>query len=180
MTYQQQTTGAIAVPLTRPGDGYEELFTAHFWGLVRLATLLGADDAEDVVQDAFVRLHRKRRTLRDQNAALAYLRSSVCNAARSRLRHLRMARRRHAQLAPPSEAGSAEHQVVHDEDVRALLAAVADLPGRQREVLVLRYWLDLSERDTAETLGIALGTVKAHTARAIAALGRRLKDEEAT
>jgi len=158
-------------------DGYEELFTAHFWGLVRLAALLGADDAEDVVQDAFVRLHRRRRSLRDQNAALAYLRSSVCNASRSRLRHLRMARRRHAQLAPPGEDGSAEQHVVHGEDVRALLAAVADLPARQREVLVLRYWLDLSERDTAGTLGIAPGTVKAHTARAIAALGRRLKDD---
>jgi RNA polymerase sigma-70 factor (sigma-E family) len=176
----QQTTGAVPVPLARPADGYEELFTAHFWGLVRLATLLGADDAEDVVQDAFVRLHRRRRALRDQNAALAYLRSSVCNAARSRLRHLRMARRRHAQLAAPRDAGSAEHEVVRDEDVRALLAAVADLPARQREVLVLRYWLDLSERETAATLGIAPGTVKSHAARAIAALGRRLKDEEAT
>lgn len=159
-------------------DGYEELFTAHFWGLVRLATVLGADDAEDLVQDAFVRLHRRRRTLRDQTAALAYLRSCVCNASRSRLRHLRMARRRHAQLAQREETGSAEHDVVHGEDVRALLAAVADLPARQREVLVLRYWLDLSERDTAETLGIAPGTVKAHAARAIAALGKRLKDPQ--
>lgn len=68
-------------------DGYEELFTDHFWGLVRLATPLGADDVEDVVQDAFVRLHRKRRTLRDPDAVLAYLRSSVCNASRSPLRH---------------------------------------------------------------------------------------------
>lgn len=164
------------MPRTHADDGYEDLFTAHFWGLVRLATVLGADDAEDVVQDAFVRLHRRRRALRDQNAALAYLRSTVCNACRSRLRHLRMARRRHAQLAPQGQAGSAEHDVVHREDVRALLAAVEDLPARQREVLVLRYWLDLSERDTAETLGIAPGTVKAHCARAIAALGNRLKD----
>ncbi|MFD0687079.1 sigma-70 family RNA polymerase sigma factor [Actinomadura fibrosa] len=177
MTYQR-TAKVIALPLPHADDGYEELFTAHFWGLVRLATLLGADDAEDVVQDAFVRLHRRRRALRDQNAALAYLRSSVCNASRSRLRHLRMARRRHAQLALPGAEGSAEHHVVRDEDVRELLEGVAALPARQREVLVLRYWLDLSERDTAETLGIAPGTVKAHTARAIAALGKRLKDED--
>ncbi|TDD83044.1 sigma-70 family RNA polymerase sigma factor [Actinomadura rubrisoli] len=168
----------MALPLARADDGYEELFTGHFWGLVRLATLLGADDAEDVVQDAFVRLHRRRGRLRDQNAALAYLRSSVCNACRSRLRHLRMARRKHAQLAPPGEAGSAEHHVVHGEDVRALLQGVAALPARQREVLVLRYWLDLSERDIADALGIAAGTVKAHAARAIAALGERLKDED--
>ncbi|MGI5163681.1 SigE family RNA polymerase sigma factor [Spirillospora sp. CA-253888] len=168
----------FAVPRARSDDGgYEELFTAHFWGLVRLASLLGADDAEDVVQEAFVRLHRKRRTLRDQNAALAYLRSSVCNACRSRVRHLRMARRRHAQLAPPGEVGSAEQDVVLGEDVRALLAGVAGLPARQREVIVLRYWLDLSERDTADVLGIALGTVKAHGARAIATLGRLLKED---
>ncbi|MFC6886249.1 RNA polymerase sigma factor [Actinomadura yumaensis] len=160
-----------------PGDGgYEELFDAHFWGLVRLATLLGADDAEDVVQDAFVRLHRRRDTLRDGDAALSYLRAIVCNSSRSRLRHLRMARRRHAQMVLPEDIGSAEQQAVHREDVRALLAGVAELPGRQREVLVLRYWLDLSERETAETLGIALGTVKAHAARAVAALGKRLKD----
>ncbi|WP_242614142.1 SigE family RNA polymerase sigma factor [Actinomadura roseirufa] len=177
MTYHP-TAEVIALPSARADDGYEELFTAHFWGLVRLATLLGADDAEDVVQDAFVRLHRRRRTLRDPNASLAYLRASVCNAARSRLRHLRMARRRHAQFVPDPPAGSAEHDAVRNEDVRALLAAVTRLPARQREVLVLRYWLELSERETAATLGIAPGTVKAHTARAIAALGRRLKDED--
>ncbi|MFI6520615.1 sigma-70 family RNA polymerase sigma factor [Spirillospora sp. NPDC050679] len=166
------------MPLALPDDaGYEELFTAHFWGLVRLAALLGADDAEDVVQEAFVRLHRKRRLLRDQNAALAYLRSSVCNACRSRVRHLRMARRKHAQLAPPDEVGSAEQDAVLNEDVRALQEAVAKLPARQREVLVLRYWLDLSERDTADVLGIALGTVKAHGARAIATLGRLFKED---
>ncbi|WP_433328405.1 sigma-70 family RNA polymerase sigma factor [Spirillospora sp. CA-294931] len=157
-------------------DGYEALFHGHFWGLVRLARLLGADDPEDVVQEAFVRLHRKRGGLRDQNAALAYLRSSVCNACRSRLRHLRIARRRHARMVEPSESGSAEQSAVEHEMVRDLLAAVDGLAARQREVIVLRYWLDLNERETAETMGIALGTVKAHTARAIAALAKQVKD----
>lgn len=66
---------------------YADLFDGHFWGLVRLARLLGADDPEDVVQESFVRLHRKRAALRDPTAALAYLRSTVLNLSRSRLRH---------------------------------------------------------------------------------------------
>ncbi|RMI41394.1 sigma-70 family RNA polymerase sigma factor [Actinomadura harenae] len=158
---------------------YDELFEAHFWGLVRLAALLGADDPEDVAQDAFVRLHRRRRLLRDPDSALAYLRSTVCNASRSRLRHLRMARRRHAQMAgaAPTASGTPESAAVDREDVRELLRAVDGLPRRQREVLVLRYWLDLSERETADALGIAPGTVKAHASRAVAALGEQLKEK---
>lgn len=169
-----QTVGdPVATP--QSDEGYQELFNGQFWGLVRLAHLLGADDPEDVVQDAFVRLHRKRGMLRDPNASLAYLRASVCNLSRSRLRHLRMARRRHHQLGVADDERSAESQAVHREDVRVLLHAVTELPARQREVLVLRYWLDLSERETADTLGIAVGTVKAHAARGIAALAKRLE-----
>jgi RNA polymerase sigma factor (sigma-70 family) len=155
---------------------YEELFHDHFWMLVRLARLLGADDPEDVVQDAFVSLHHKIDMLHHPDAALAYLRSSVCNRSRSRLRHLRMARRRHAQLAPRGEVTSAELQVVHTEDVRRLLEAIGGLPRRQREALVLRFWLDLSERETAGVLGVAIGTVKSHTARAMASLARTMKE----
>ncbi|MCP2338231.1 SigE family RNA polymerase sigma factor [Actinomadura rupiterrae] len=172
---QHLTAEGVALPV--PEVPYDELFEAHFWGMVRLAQLLGADDPEDVAQDAFVRLHRRRRLLRDPNAALAYLRSSVCNASRSRLRHLRMARRRHAQLADaPTVSGTPETAAVDHEDVAELLRAVDALPHRQREVLVLRYWLELTERETADALGIAVGTVKAHASRAIAALGKQLKD----
>jgi RNA polymerase sigma-70 factor (sigma-E family) len=164
-------------PPDTPDEGYAELFHGHFWGLVRLAVMLGVDDPEDVVQEAFVRLHRRRGMLRDPNASLAYLRTSVCNAGRSRLRHLRMTRRRHPALAAlQRDVPSAERQAVDREDIRELLDAVATLPRRQREVLVLRYWLDLSERETAEVLGIASGTVKAHSSRAIAALSSRLEE----
>lgn len=159
-------------------DAYEQLFNGHFWVLVRLAQLLGADDPEDVVQDAFVRLYRRHATLRDPNSALAYLRSIVCNLSRSRLRHLRMARRRHAQLVPPGLERSAEHEAVHGEDVRRLLDAVSALPHRQREALVLRFWMDLSEQETASALGVAVGTVKSHTARALASLAKKLEDTE--
>ncbi|MQY08496.1 sigma-70 family RNA polymerase sigma factor [Actinomadura macrotermitis] len=159
-----------------PETGYAALFDAHFWGLVRFARLLGADDPEDVAQEAFVRLHRRRRALRDPNAALAYLRSTVCNLTRNRLRHLGVARRRRAQLAETGTEASAEAGAVHRESVRELLAALDLLPRRQREVLVLRYWLDLGERETADTLGVGVGTVKTHTSRAIAALGRTLRE----
>jgi DNA-directed RNA polymerase specialized sigma24 family protein len=83
------------------------MLNGHFWGL----------------QDAFVRLHRKRSGLRDPNATLAYLRALVCNLSRSRLGHLRMARRTHAQLAMPDDARSAEHQAAHREDIRGLRTA---------------------------------------------------------
>lgn len=129
-----------------------------------------------MVQDAFVGLHHKHGTLRDPHAALTYLRSSVCNRSRSRLRHLRMARRRHAQLAPRGDVMSAELEVVHTEDVRRLLDAIADLPRRQREALILRFWLDLSERETADALSVAVGTVKSHTARAVASLAKTMED----
>lgn len=170
----ERETGAPA--WARPEQAYAELFDGHFGGLVRLAHLLGADDPEDVAQEAFVQLHRKHRTLRDPGAALSYLRATVCNLSRSRLRRLRLARR----LEPvqlPDAVPSAEQQVVSREDVRELLAALRELPGRQREVLVLRYWLDLTQLEVARTLGIAEGTVKSHIGRGLAALTRKLQEK---
>ena len=86
------------------GD-YAALFAGQFGAMTRLATFLGADDPEDVAQEAFVRLHRRGRTLRDPHASLAYLRTTVVNLSRSRLRHLQVVRR-HSE-APPSDADSA-------------------------------------------------------------------------
>jgi RNA polymerase sigma factor (sigma-70 family) len=103
--------------------------------------LLGADDPEDIAQDAFARFYQKRRRLRDGNAALAYLRSTVFNLTRNRRRHLRTARLRltavHRQQAHTPQ-DPAESAAFADEDHRALQAALARLPARQREVLVLR------------------------------------------
>jgi DNA-directed RNA polymerase specialized sigma24 family protein len=102
------------------GAGYQELFHGQFAAMTRLAAMLGADDPEDVAQEAFVRLHRRSRTLRDPHAAVAYLRSTVVNLTRSRLRHLSVVRR----LAPgsPPDVPSAEHDVVRRESHRHLLA----------------------------------------------------------
>ncbi len=80
---------------------YAVLFHAHFRGMVALAALLGADDPEDIAQEAFVRLHRSSGRLRDPDAALGYLRRTVANLSRSRLRHLRVARRHASVPAEP-------------------------------------------------------------------------------
>ncbi|WP_242614203.1 RNA polymerase sigma factor [Actinomadura roseirufa] len=163
------------------GDGsFDELFKAHYHSLVRLAGLLGADDPEDIAQDAFARFYRKRRKLRDGTAALAYLRSIVFNLTRNRHRHLRVVRsrltaerRRQVQeLHDPAETALMAH-----EEHRALLAALDRLPRRQREVLVLRYWLELSEVEISQALQISVGTVKSHAHRGVAALQAALKEE---
>ena len=148
------------------------LFQARYPELVRLAALLGADDPEDIAQEAFARLIRKQQTLRDQDAALAYVRSTTCNLVRNRRRHLRVAR-----LRTPAgrDEVSSEHAVMLREDHRELLAALAALPPRRREAIVLRYWLDLSEREMAATMGVSPGTVKSLLSRGLDALGQALE-----
>jgi len=168
---------ARMIPVAAQEDSYRELFGSQFPGLVRLAALLGADDPEDTVQEAFVRLHRRRALLRDQNAAIAYLRRTVINLAYSRLRHLRVVRRH----APTLSAGladieSAESTAVLNDGQRRLAAAVLTLPERQRKVVVLRYWLDLPLAEIADLLQIQTGTVKSTLHRAQQALRANLED----
>lgn len=149
------------------------LFDAHHAELTRLAALLGAGaESEDLVAEAFYRMHRKWSRLRDQDCALPYLRSIVCNLARQRHRHQQVVQR-HEDL-PPTDVGSAEAEVVLREDQREVVAALRTLPDRQREALVLRYWLDLRESEVAAAMGITCGAVKSHTSRGMAALARQL------
>jgi RNA polymerase sigma factor (sigma-70 family) len=142
---------------------------------VKLASMYLDDvgTCEEVVQDAFVGVFRHRP---DDPAKLpAYLRSAVLNGARSHLR--RQAVRRRERSVPPVALGlSPEIGAVMRDDQRAVLDAVRALPDRQRDVLVLRYWLDLSESEIAATLGIAGGTVKTHVSRGLDALARKLED----
>jgi RNA polymerase sigma-70 factor (sigma-E family) len=148
-------------------NAFRDLFVAHFRGLVRLAALLGADDPEDVAQEAFARLHGSIGRLRDPGAGLPYLRTTVVNLSRSRLRHLRIVRR---GVPGAPDVASAEHSAVLREDHREVVHALLLLPPRQREVLVLRYWLDLSEAEIADAMRISRGAVKSHAARGIATL----------
>ena len=173
---------AVSASLTRddgPVRGAERvtianLYAAHRLRLVRLAVMLVDDQetAEDVVQNVFARLHRGWR-LRDPDRALAYLQRAVVNASRSVLRRRRTARLHVPRHEPP--AGGPESSAILAEEHREVLAALQQLATRQREVLVLRYWSNLSEAQIAETLGISTGTVKSTASRALDALERILE-----
>jgi RNA polymerase sigma-70 factor (sigma-E family) len=159
------------------GDLVDDLFRAHAVTLVRVAMLLLGDQpsAEDVVQDAFFGLYRSLPKLRDRSKALPYLRASVINGSRSVLRARKRAVRRGVNHEPP--VWSAESAAMAGEDRKALLAAVARLPRRAREVLALRYYLDLADHEIAATLGVSRATVSSTASRALAALGRELQEE---
>ncbi|SDI11983.1 RNA polymerase sigma-70 factor, sigma-E family [Sinosporangium album] len=161
-----------------PGDERETALTAlferHYTGMLRLAVLLGADDAEDIVAEAFCELHRRWDRLRTADAALPYLRSVVCNLTRMRLRHLQVVRK-HTDLSANLER-SAESVALLRDDQKALVQALRQLSGRQREALVLRYWLGLGESDIAAAMGISCGSVKAHTSRGMAALNKIMQE----
>jgi RNA polymerase sigma-70 factor (sigma-E family) len=154
--------------------GVGGLFRTRYPEMVRLAGLLGADDPEDIAQEAFARLIRKYDSLRDPDAALAYVRASVCNLTRNRHRHLRVVRLR-TPTGRPEE--SSEQAAILREDHREVLAALAALPPRRREAIVLRYWLDLSEREIAEAMGTSPGTVKSNVSRGLAALAEALGEK---
>jgi len=147
---------------------YEQLFHGHFGAMTRLAAMLGADDPEDVAQEAFVRLHRRTGVLRDPHSAAGYLRTTVVNLTRSRQRHLSVVRRH--RPAAPDDVASAEQHAVGRESGRELVAALTRLSARHREALVLRYWLDLTEAEMAEAMGVSRGTVKSHVSRGLDAL----------
>ena len=154
--------------------GVSGLFRARYPEMVRLADLLGADDPEDIAQEAFARLIRKQSSLRNPEAALAYVRASVCNLTRNRHRHLRVVR-----LRTPAgrHEDSSEQVAMLREDHREVLAALADLAPRRREAIVWRYWLDLSEREIAAAMGVSPGTVKSHVSRGLAALAVALGEK---
>lgn len=155
---------------------YADLFHAHFRALVRLAALLGADDPEDIAQEAFCRLHERMDRLRDPQAALAYARATVVNLTRSRLRRLVVSRRHNPD--PLADVVSAEQSATLNEDRAEVVAALRTLSPRHREALVLRYWLDLSEADMAAAMNCSPGTVKSHVSRGLAALAKALPDRE--
>jgi RNA polymerase sigma-70 factor (sigma-E family) len=151
------------------------LYQSHAVGLIRLAVIMLGDrqSAEDVVQEAFCGLYRRWDHLTDHGKALGYVRSSVLNGCRSTLRR---SRRLPRGLTEPA-AASAEADALVSEDHRAVLAALRQLAPRQRETLVLRYFLDLPESEIALTMGVSRGTVKSTTARALAAIRRILQED---
>jgi RNA polymerase sigma-70 factor (sigma-E family) len=157
-------------------EALELLYAAHWARLVRLAVLLVHDQgsAEEIVQDCFVAVHARWSRLHDPEKALAYLRQSVVNRSRSHLRHLAVVRRHADRQGPPEHAAGADHSAYDLAQRKTVLDALRRLPRRQREVLALRYYLDLSEAEIAETLGISRGAVKSHASRGAAALRAEL------
>jgi len=158
------------------------LFRQHHGALVRLAMFLVHDlpTAEDIIQDVFARIQARPGASFEPGGELAYLRACVINGCRSVHRRRAIVRRAGAGrglLDQDTAYASAEAEVIKAEERRRVLAALAALPARRREVLVLRYYLGLSESQIAQTLGISPGTVKSTAARAIAALARQLGEE---
>jgi RNA polymerase sigma-70 factor (sigma-E family) len=171
-------TPTDALPALRDaGQHVTALYQAHALSLVKLAVLMTGDQptAEDVVQEAFLGLYRRWSSLHDADKAIGYLRSSVLNGCRTihRVRYRRQA----VTLDPPQPVDSAEAEAMLGEAHREVLTALRLLPPRQREAVVLRYYLDMSEDQTAKAMGVSRGTVKSATSRGLAALGRLLRTE---
>lgn len=147
---------------TRLGEFAEQ----HGVALTRFAYLLCGDHqlAEDLVQDAFLALHRRFGDMLRVEAPVAYARRVIVNAQISRLRR-RASTETVLDLVPDSAVESAD---CGEQD--AMWRELAVLPQRQRAVLVLRYYLDQSDRDIAALLGCREGTVRSLAARAFAVL----------
>ncbi|WP_017977165.1 SigE family RNA polymerase sigma factor [Actinopolyspora halophila] len=156
----------------------EDLYRQQQMRMVRLAILLVDDPAtaEDVVQEAFTGLYRNWAQLRDVKAAVGYLRTAVVNGSRSVLRRRKTAR----EYQPPHQpdARSAESLAMLSTEHQAIVTALGHLPRRQREVLVLRYYGNMSEGEIAEATGVSKGTVKSTASRALEALQKHLGTSE--
>jgi RNA polymerase sigma-70 factor (sigma-E family) len=165
-------------PSTQPGGRLDEAFRSHRAELVRVAAFILGDRgaAEDVVQDVFVRVHERTDPM--DGDPQYYLRAAVINGCRTTLRRWRLIRRHAEQQGQQSACPplTTEEAALLDEDRRRVLKALATLPRRRREVLVLRFYLEMSEAEIAHTLGISPGTVKSTAARGLAALARQLRE----
>ena len=152
------------------------LFRAESARLVSMLWAVTGDrrQAEDLTQEAFVRLYEHWHRLEDAERAVGWRRVTALNLARSGFRHLAVVRRRppHAVRDVPS----VEDDAVLDDDRRHLVAAVRQLPARQRECVVLRFFGEMSESAIAEATGLSHNTVKTHLRRGLGALERTMED----
>ena len=155
------------------------LFEEEGAALVRLARLFTDDRnaAEDLVQEAFIRLHKSAHRIRGPEKAAPYLRSIVINLARDHNRRGLMSLR-HQEAAPGgSDPDAPEDRLLLDEKQRLLLDEVRTLSPRQRDCIFLRFYLELSEREIADVLSISPNSVKTHCRRGLASLRNTIGDE---
>lgn len=155
------------------------LYEAHALGMIRLAHIMLGDrqSAEDVVQEAFCGLYRRWSQLSDPGRAVHYVRSAVLNNCRSVLRRRTTSQVPRELTSQPGQVRSAESAVLSIAEREEIMRAVRRLPRRQREALVLRFYLDLSAEETATTMGISPGSVRSATHRALASLGGMLQEQ---
>jgi len=160
------------------GRALPELYAAYGPRAGRLAFVLTRDRelAEDVAQEAFARLITHLPTLRDPDAVEAYLRRSVVNLCR---KHWRRMSRERSFLRREGPVIATRTSAQPDVARRAALAGALDrLPYRQRAALVLRFYEDLTERQTARALGCAVGTVKSLVFRGLQALREEIGHDD--
>ena len=153
------------------------MYGAEYRSLVRMSAVMLGDvgSAEEVVQESFIAVHAAWLGLRDIDKAVHYLRRSVLNRSRSVLRHRAVVDRHMPRHQP--DAPSAEQAAISRLERSAVISALRSLPDRQREALVLRFYLDLSEEQVAAAMNISTGAVKSHTSRGKAALRSVLEAE---
>jgi len=156
-----------------------KLFAQEATALVRLARLFTDDRnaAEDLVQEAFIRLHRSAHRIQDPEKAAPYLRSILLNLARDHNRRGLMSLRHSEALTPAASPEAPDDQVVLNEQQASLIAGLEKLPARQRECLLLRFYFDLTEREIGTTLSISPNSVKTHCRRGMESLRRKLEVE---
>ena len=151
-----------------------ELYRAEYERLVRFAFLLGnGASAEDVVQEAFCRVYRRLPVLHQPDLALFYVRTTILNLTRSRARRARLAQRKVLFSGVPEFGTNTNSDISID-----LLSMLKVLPRRQREAIVLRHYVDLSEAETAKVMRVRTGSVKGYAGRGIATLRRLMEDRQ--
>ncbi len=155
----------------------EKLFVEEGAALVRLARLFTDDRnaAEDLVQEAFIRLHRSAHRIEDPAKAAPYLRSILLNLVRDHNRRGLMSLRHAEALTPDSSPDAPDDVVILNDQQAAVVAALEDLPPRQRQCLLLRFYYELTEREIGDTLEISPNSVKTHCRRGMAALKQTLE-----
>lgn len=169
----KQAADAVVSSIAVDADSLvSDLFASDGVALVRMARLFTDDRnaAEDLVQEAFIRLHKSAHRIRSQDKAAPYLRSIVINLARDHNRRGLMSLR-HQEAGPTlGEAAQPEDRLLLTETEEMLLEAVRELPPRQRDCILLRFYLELSQREIADALSISANSVKTHTKRALQTL----------
>jgi RNA polymerase sigma-70 factor (sigma-E family) len=178
-TVTADVPGAVAAGGIGADALVAQLFRKEGAALVRLARLFTDDRnaAEDVVQEAFIRLHRSADRIRDTKKAAPYLRSIVLNLARDHNRRGLMSLRHREAMQAENATVPLEDVVVATSEQRRVVDALRDLSPRQRDCLSLRFYYDLTEREIAATLGISPNSVKTHCRRGLATLGNQLGED---